>query len=312
MDILNFISWVKSGRVVTSVNANQTLLPVGLKDPKRDDGYLAGAITAQDFIDQVITCVPVPPVPTPAIVVLGAGCCSTVRCGVGNTASAGYRCQTVFGVCNTAGGNRATVGGGCFNTASGNDSVISGGICNTIPSFLGQCASIGGGKLNTASFCYSRVGGGVSNTASGSSSVVGGGNGNTASGNYSIVGSGRYNIVSGSDAVVSGGYSNDAINSFSTVSGGYSNCAGALFSNIAGGQYNTVNTGSNYSAILGGQGNILANACSFIVGANILSDRTCTTFVNALSMKTIPTSTAGLPSGMVWRCTVDNILRIIP
>jgi hypothetical protein len=49
-----------------------------------------------------------------------------------------------------------------------------------------------------------------------------------------------------------------------------------------------------------------------IVGSNITADRTCTTFVNALSMKTIPTSTAGLPSGMVWRCTVDNVLRIIP
>ena len=49
MDILNFISWTKGGRVVTSVDASQTLLPVGLKDPKRDDGYLAGAISVLDF-----------------------------------------------------------------------------------------------------------------------------------------------------------------------------------------------------------------------------------------------------------------------
>lgn len=58
MDILNFISWIKGGRVVTSVNASQTLIPVGLKDGRRDDDYLAGGITAQDFINQIATTVP--------------------------------------------------------------------------------------------------------------------------------------------------------------------------------------------------------------------------------------------------------------
>ena len=50
MDILNFISWTKNGRTVSTVDASQTLLPVGLKDPKRDDGYLAGAISVADFL----------------------------------------------------------------------------------------------------------------------------------------------------------------------------------------------------------------------------------------------------------------------
>ena len=58
MDILNFISWIKGGRVVTSVNASQTLIPVGLKDGRRDDEYLAGAITAQNFITQVAGVIP--------------------------------------------------------------------------------------------------------------------------------------------------------------------------------------------------------------------------------------------------------------
>lgn len=49
MDILNFISWIKGGRVVTTVDPAQTLLPVGLKDNRRDDGYLAGAITVADL-----------------------------------------------------------------------------------------------------------------------------------------------------------------------------------------------------------------------------------------------------------------------
>ena len=53
MDILNFISWIRGGRVVTTVDPTQTLLPVGLKDSKRDDGYLAGAITVSDLAAQV-------------------------------------------------------------------------------------------------------------------------------------------------------------------------------------------------------------------------------------------------------------------
>jgi hypothetical protein len=53
MDILNFISWIKGKRQVTSVDPAKTLLPVGLKDPRRDDEYLAGAISVQDFITQI-------------------------------------------------------------------------------------------------------------------------------------------------------------------------------------------------------------------------------------------------------------------
>lgn len=53
MDILNFISWIKGKRVVTTVDPDKTLLPVGLKDNKRDDGYLAGAISVADFITQL-------------------------------------------------------------------------------------------------------------------------------------------------------------------------------------------------------------------------------------------------------------------
>ena len=53
MDILNFISWLKSGRVVTTVDPAQTLLPVGLKDNRRDDGYLAGAISVADLSTQL-------------------------------------------------------------------------------------------------------------------------------------------------------------------------------------------------------------------------------------------------------------------
>jgi hypothetical protein len=53
MDILNFISWIKGKRVVTSVDPAKTLIPVGLKDGRRDDEYLAGAITVQDLAAQI-------------------------------------------------------------------------------------------------------------------------------------------------------------------------------------------------------------------------------------------------------------------
>jgi hypothetical protein len=53
MDILNFISWIKGKRIVTAVDPASTVLPVGLRDPRRDDNYLTGAITVQDFAAQM-------------------------------------------------------------------------------------------------------------------------------------------------------------------------------------------------------------------------------------------------------------------
>jgi hypothetical protein len=53
MDILNFISWIRGRRQVTTVDPSKTLLPLGLKDGRRDDDYLAGAITVTDFANLV-------------------------------------------------------------------------------------------------------------------------------------------------------------------------------------------------------------------------------------------------------------------
>ncbi len=58
MDILNFISWIKGSRIVTTADPTKTLLPLGLKDARRDDGYLAGAITLDDFISQITPITP--------------------------------------------------------------------------------------------------------------------------------------------------------------------------------------------------------------------------------------------------------------
>jgi len=54
MDILNFISWTKNGRTVSTVDGANTLVPLGFKDPKRDDGYLAGAISVADFVSVLV------------------------------------------------------------------------------------------------------------------------------------------------------------------------------------------------------------------------------------------------------------------
>jgi hypothetical protein len=54
MDILNFISWIRGRRQVTLVDPAKTLIPIGLKDGRRDDDYLAGAITVEDLAAQLI------------------------------------------------------------------------------------------------------------------------------------------------------------------------------------------------------------------------------------------------------------------
>jgi len=47
MDILNFISWIKSGEYRTTLPTDTpSLIPVGAKDPTRDDGYRSLAINA--------------------------------------------------------------------------------------------------------------------------------------------------------------------------------------------------------------------------------------------------------------------------
>jgi hypothetical protein len=58
MDILNFISWIKGRRYVTSADPATSLLPVALKDDRRDDSYLTAAISVQNFATQVAAVIP--------------------------------------------------------------------------------------------------------------------------------------------------------------------------------------------------------------------------------------------------------------
>jgi hypothetical protein len=90
--------------------------------------------------------------------------------------------------------------------------------------------------------------------------------------------------------------------------GGYGNTVSGYSSFVGGGSGNTA---SGYkSAILGGNQNIAGTSEAMIVGSNITANRTCTTFVNNLSIMNIPTAAAGLPQGSVW--ANGTVLEIIP
>jgi hypothetical protein len=63
MDILNFISWIKGSKLVSTVDPLKTLIPLGIKTSRRDDDYVPVTMTVQDFISQI----PTPPVVTSSI-----------------------------------------------------------------------------------------------------------------------------------------------------------------------------------------------------------------------------------------------------
>ena len=246
---------------------------------------------------------------------IGSGCSnsisglgSSIVGGVGNTIDqSGYGSFIGGGTDNLVCAPYGTVAGGINNVSTNVVSSIVGGANNTAS---GIVSTVGGGVSNTTSGCFSTVGGGSNNTSSGDRSTVGGGDANTASGNYSTVSGGYNNTASGYCSTVSGGYSNTASCDYSTVGGGISNTASGYCSTIGGGFGNTA-SGCN-SGILGGQGNDICGCnFSFIVGSNICADRTCTTFVNTLSVKNMPTnSDLPLPSGVIYLCTGDGTLRI--
>ena len=58
MDILNFISWIKGSKLVSTVVPQQTLIPLGVKTNTRDDDYVSVTMTVQNFTTQVATTIP--------------------------------------------------------------------------------------------------------------------------------------------------------------------------------------------------------------------------------------------------------------
>jgi len=254
-----------------------------------------------------------------AIVVLGAGNNSTERINSFNSASGNY--SIAFGSCNLASCDYSTISGGYCNTASFYHSSVNGGCCN---SSVEKFATINNGQINTASGYSSNINNGTANTSSGSCSSIINGVLNTSSGIFSNINNGCCNLASNISSTIINGFGNTASGDGSSIINGELNTSlgdnsfiGNGCCNTASARYSSVNNGFCNTAsgcrsfIAGGQ---LNNTCvfadTFILGSCICADASCTTFVNKLSIKTIPTSSAGLPSGSVW--SNSGVLTIVP
>jgi hypothetical protein len=224
----------------------------------------------------------------------------TLRTAATQTASGNYS-VIVGGKNNTAASNGCVVGGGSNNYTASSYTTISGGKQNTV-SAAAQHATIGGGQNNTVSDAYSgcTIGGGRNNNASMWDSTVSGGYTNTASAYRTTVSGGQGNTASSDYSTVGGGMMNLAtIGIIATVSGGLSNTASGYVAVVGGGFNNSAS--GDYSAILGGQSNSTNNLTgAMIAGSNITAQRANTLHCNNLTIKNIPTSSAGLTAGDVW------------
>lgn len=328
MDILNFISWIKGGRVVTSVDSSQTLLPVGLKDPKRDDGYLAGAISVSDLTNALV------PTFINQNTRLGNDALPNMINTTGNTAI-GYNAlsaNTSNKYYNVAiGTNVATttnsmqdvvaIGNSAFSSGSGNNSVAIGSSAAYQGSNQSENVNIGynSGYYNQNTQTSVSIGA-MSNYQSGymlASVAVGYGSGrlqsngnmlntyigpftafnNWSSGDYntSLGGYSLYNVTSGFYNLGSG------YNSLFSLTAGYHNTAIGAESlyYLTTGQFNTaIGTGSG-SVITSGSNNTFlgreANASSNNISASIAIGRDAlVTASNQISI-----GSAAYPAGSV-------------
>ena len=235
---------------------------------------------------------------------------------------------------NTNSGVYSTIGGGSSNMITSNYNTISGGRINTSSSYA---STVGGGVCNISDGNIGAISGGMNNTIlnDSTSNTISGGRNNTSSGAYVVVGGCFHNKITGgfdnNFGTISGGYCNaiTGTSSFSSISGGRCNTIEeSTISTISGGQYNFITGTSSFSGIVSGNCNVISgsssfsgimggnantindNGCSFIIGSNIVADRSCTTFVNNLSIMNIATASAGLPTGAIWR-DGENIKIVI-
>ena len=160
----------------------------------------------------------------------------------------------------------AMIAGGARNCSLG--AVIVGGSCNYASGatcydgndIIGTAAAfVGGGVKNRAAAFGAIIVGGLCNSASGTNSILLGGCCNTVLGRYDIIGGGLLNYSIGDMNGILGGCCNyiNVTSSFiggglfNQISGGFGGC-----SFIGAGASNKINR-SNYSAIVGGQSNLI-------------------------------------------------------
>jgi hypothetical protein len=151
--------------------------------------------------------------------------------------------------------------------------------------------------------------------ASGENSVAAGGSdeeggiSNEASGDFSAAIGGISNEASGDFSAAIGGISNEASGDFSAAIGGSSNEASGNNSAAIGGISNEAS--GNASAAIGGNSNIVTHDNAVIAGGEDLASVADNTLhCNRLAILNIPTSAAGLASGMIW--SDGGTLKIVP
>ncbi len=209
--------------------------------------------------------------------------------------------------------------GGAYNTithdygATMNSSIV-GTVCGQITKtitdglYMGHNSLFGAYDSSIADSDYSTV------IASRSSSITRGENNVILGSEFSSTASGAP-TYSNTVSFIIGGASN-VINSYTAYSGMIGGVLNTMYAPInrgvmIGGYFNDMNVYSSDSAIIGGENNAMANDRSVIVGgASITTDRDNTLFCENLSIKGIPTSSAGLPSGSVW--SNSGVLNIVP
>ncbi len=154
----------------------------------------------------------------------------------------------IAGVPNTLGyiGDYATVSGGRGNRALRSGATVGGGLGNLATNDL---ATVGGGFSNRAAGPASTVAGGSRNYATESGATIGGGTENSASGNYATIAGGNDHVASGLYSTIGGGLGNMAAMEYATAGGGLSNTSCAPAAVVGGGERNTA---SGYWATVGG------------------------------------------------------------
>lgn len=253
--------------------------------------------------------------------------CSIIAGGSSNTMTAGGSSSSILGGNNNKLTGIATaIINGAGNYVGGNFNFAGNGQANCL--IGGQYSSIINGLSNKLGSDYSYIGGGNSNTIEDIFIIgvqpyktIGNGALNTIGTNsgYATIMNGNNNQITGNgpgNTILSGNQNKILTAKYSTIAGGNCNSIQITINDctgfIGGGTCNKIL--GDQSFIAGGCRNTVRSfdSCVFIAGSNITSNKSCTTFVNNLSIMNIPTSNVGLPSGSVWRCTVDNILRIVP
>lgn len=132
-------------------------------------------------------------------------------------------------------------------------------------------------------------------------------------GDYSVINGGSLNCIDGPTTTIFNGIHAGSCNviqnsSGSVIAGGMDNDVFSSLGVIGGGRCNQITGASPFSAILGGFDNcVKGHSDAFIIGSNIISSASCTTFVNCLNIQDIDQAVPG--DHLLTRHTESGLVR---